>query len=162
MLSLPSGDIVSLGLDGHIKVWSCGSLKLKLMLDVSLPSPYLHCFSLTSKGISVGLANGTIIFLDPSDLKILQRVKLHDDLPTNLLETSHEFISAGLDGVITRFNKDTFEVNSRTKVPCPIWKIRLFNDDLYISGDSGSFKITDFLKGQGVVEQLDEKYKGFE
>ena len=65
MIALPSGDIASLGLDGHIKIWNYDSLKLKLKSDFCIPSPYLHSFSLTSKGISVGLANGTLLFLNP-------------------------------------------------------------------------------------------------
>lgn len=65
MIALPTGDIATMGLDGHIKIWNYDTHKLRLKSDFCIPSPYLHSFSLTSKGISVGLANGSLLFLSP-------------------------------------------------------------------------------------------------
>ena len=37
---------------------------------------------------------------------------------------------------------------SKIKTNNPIWKLKLFNQDLYISGDSSSLKIENYMKNQ--------------
>lgn len=85
MVQVNSEDIATLGLDGQFKVWNTQGSELKLKHQMNIASPYLHCFTVTSLGLSVGTADGSILFLDLQSYQIVKRVKFHTDLPTNLI-----------------------------------------------------------------------------
>ena len=65
MVLLPKSHLATLGLDGCLKVWDCSTTNPKLKKTGIITSPYLHCFALTRHGLTVGIANGSILFIEP-------------------------------------------------------------------------------------------------
>jgi hypothetical protein len=54
----PSLDLATIGLDGFLRVWTADGNTLVEKKKVAIPSPYLHCFKITRRGLTIGLADG--------------------------------------------------------------------------------------------------------
>ena len=78
-----TGQMISIGHDGFIKIWNLSSLN-----EISrkqMKTPYLTSIIPLLDGFLLGMGNGKLVHLD-QNLEIIKEYKIHDDCLTDVIE----------------------------------------------------------------------------
>jgi WD40 repeat protein len=110
--------IISGAVDGSIRIWDIEKRALVKEIQVSSSGVFSLGLNAAKSLVAVGHGDGAVSIYDMPKGRIMKRDRIHTDLVRGIvfLDDTKEIVTAGLDGVVVKWNYQTLETRELLRV----------------------------------------------